>query len=126
MKAILSTYIPQNSVRDRIAWTHSNDGKYNVKSGYQLWFNHFSESGSPVHSRGWNRLLKLDVPHKVKIFFWHFSHNTILVRNLLRSNGVRVPIYALCVLRMWSTRFTFYLIVNLLDTVGNKWVIIMI
>lgn len=31
---ILSTRIPQWCTRDRIAWIHSSNGKYTVKSGY--------------------------------------------------------------------------------------------
>lgn len=33
---ILSTRIPQNDVKDRIAWTRSSNGHYSVKSGYHL------------------------------------------------------------------------------------------
>ena len=34
---ILATRIPQNQVRDRIVWIHTNDGTCSAKSGYRLW-----------------------------------------------------------------------------------------
>lgn len=42
--AILAVPIPRVQVPDRIAWTSSVDGLYNVKSGYRFWQQHFSES----------------------------------------------------------------------------------
>lgn len=33
-EAILATRIPQSSTRDMIAWVHSKDGQYSVKTGY--------------------------------------------------------------------------------------------
>lgn len=37
---ILEIRIPQNSTRDRIAWVHSKDGQYSVRSGYHYWHLH--------------------------------------------------------------------------------------
>ncbi|KAL8133792.1 hypothetical protein AgCh_009018 [Apium graveolens] len=34
---ILATRIPASSVDDRLAWTRTTNGKYSVKTGYQLW-----------------------------------------------------------------------------------------
>lgn len=35
--AILATNVPQRQVGDRIVWSKSNDGQYNVKTGYRMW-----------------------------------------------------------------------------------------
>lgn len=40
---ILNTVIPQNQVLDRVAWSHSSNGKYSVKSGYSYWQEHHSQ-----------------------------------------------------------------------------------
>lgn len=42
--AILNTRIPQVSTQDMIAWVHSKDGQYTVKSGYQQWYIHHVET----------------------------------------------------------------------------------
>lgn len=34
-EAILTTRIPSSGTKDRIAWCHSSNGKYTVKTGYQ-------------------------------------------------------------------------------------------
>lgn len=89
---ILTTRIPQNSTKDRIAWVHSNDGQYMVKSGYQQW--HLSHIGEAwvQQSNGWSRIWHLSIPCKIKIFIWRFCRNNILIRNLVRGKGVQVPV----------------------------------
>lgn len=67
-KAILATFVPQRSVKDRIVWSMSNDEIYSVKTGYHFWHNHnVSESLCTVYG-GWNKLWRLSLPHKMKIF----------------------------------------------------------
>ena len=63
---ILSTYISKNQVRDRIAWTHSTDGKYSVKSGYQFCQAQATSIAGIEQSGGWKKLWNLDVPHKIR------------------------------------------------------------
>lgn len=41
---------------------------------------------------GWNKLWRLNIPHKMKIFLWRFCRNNIPVRNRLRHKGVSVTI----------------------------------
>ncbi|KAL8111232.1 hypothetical protein AgCh_019083 [Apium graveolens] len=90
--AILSTRIPRTGTKDRVAWCHSSDGKYTVKTGYQWWHkNHVGELGLQ-QSKGWSNIWRLNVPHKIKIFLWRFCRNNVPVRNLLRHRGARVPI----------------------------------
>lgn len=66
---ILATRIFENSVSDRLAWTKTIDGKYSVKSGYQLWHDNKVGTGNVVQSGGWSKLWKLDLPHKIKYFY---------------------------------------------------------
>lgn len=36
--AILNTRIPRLCTKDRVAWIHSLNAQYKVKTGYQQWF----------------------------------------------------------------------------------------
>lgn len=90
--AIVSTRIPQNCTSDRLAWVHSNDGQYTVKTGYKKWHQSFVGSMDVQQSNGWGRLWRLKIPHKVKYLLWRICRNTIPVRYRLRGKGVVVPI----------------------------------
>lgn len=90
--AILATFVPQRLVGDRIAWSKSNDGLYNVKTGYQCWREKCSNLEPIPQFGGSKRIWKLLVPHKMKVFLWCFCRNNIPVRNRLRSKGVPVTI----------------------------------
>lgn len=95
MQLILNTLIPQNKVKDRIAWAFSSDGKYSVKSGYKYWQEQFAENIDIISSDGWSRIWRVDVPHKIRIFLWRFCRNNVPVRNRLHHKGVNVPILCL-------------------------------
>lgn len=44
--AILGVRVPQVCMKDRIAWSHSFNGVYTVKTGYQCWYsNHYVDAG---------------------------------------------------------------------------------
>lgn len=90
--AILSTRIPQGRTRDRIAWLHSSNGKYTVKSGYHQWCQSHLAIEEVQQSNGWNRLWNLGIPHKVRVFLWRFCRNTLPIRILLRGRGVPAPL----------------------------------
>ncbi|XP_074322969.1 uncharacterized protein LOC141659929 [Apium graveolens] len=88
---ILNMRVPQYNSMDRLVWTASNDGYYSAKSGYYYWQS-MNDTISQEHQlNGWNKLWRLSLPHKVKIFLWRFCKNTIPVRDLLRHKGVEVP-----------------------------------
>lgn len=89
---ILKTRIPQVDSTDRLAWVHTKDGHYTVRSGYQHWHKNHVGDGEVQQSEGWNKILRVKVPHRIKIFLWRFCRNNIAVRVLLRGRGVPVPI----------------------------------
>ena len=91
-EAILATRIPQTSTRDRIAWVHSNNGQYYVKTGYQTWHRHHLGGVELQQSDGWGKIWRLGIPHKIKVFLWRMCRNNVPVRNLLRVKGIHVPI----------------------------------
>lgn len=92
IQLILQTRIPQNRVRDRVAWMHSSNGFYTARSAYHFWFSKNHTMPEEFLSRGWNKLWNLNIPHKIKTFLWRFCRNTIPVRNRLRNKGIDVPI----------------------------------
>lgn len=65
---------------------------YNVKSGYQAWVAGRTNNVIQADSMGWNNIRRLHVPYKLRTFLWRFCNNTVPVRNILRSRGVRLPI----------------------------------
>lgn len=90
--SILATRIPEYLNEDRLAWIKTTNGKYSIKTGYQLWHDRNVGVGSVLQSKGWSRLWKLDVPHKVKIFLWRFCRNNIPVKSRLSTKGVQLPL----------------------------------
>ncbi|XP_074363624.1 uncharacterized protein LOC141704237 [Apium graveolens] len=50
---ILGTRVPQNNVKDRVAWSSLTNGCYSAKTGYKLWQNHFVTCIRPPSSPGW-------------------------------------------------------------------------
>lgn len=90
--AMVKTRIPQRYTTDRVAWTHSKNGKYTVKSGYFQWCEHHVNVNEVQQSKGWSVIWKLEVPHKTKVFLWRFCRNTLPVRYLLRGRGIQVPV----------------------------------
>lgn len=92
VKCILQTRIPQNPVRDKIAWSLTNNGLYTVKSGYRHWQSSQRDVSEVNVVKGWKRIWSLEIPHKSQIFLWRFCKNNIPVRNLLRGKGINCPI----------------------------------
>lgn len=53
---ILNMCIPQNQIHDRVAWLHTKDGQYSVKSSYHYWFERHHILDIESGSKGWVRL----------------------------------------------------------------------
>lgn len=47
-QAILATSVPQSQIADRIVWSKSTDGLYNVKTGYRDWHDRFTGNSRAV------------------------------------------------------------------------------
>lgn len=92
IQLILQTRVPQNYVKDRIAWNFLTTGMYTVKSGYQYWSMQNAEVLHRTNPKGWNNLWKVEVPHKFRTFLWRVCNNNLPVRNALRCKGVNTTI----------------------------------
>lgn len=103
----MSTRISQGWSRDRIAWVHSNFGKYTVRSGYHQWCQSQTGTVRVQQSKAWSKIWNLQVSHKVKVLLWRFCRNTIPVRNLLRGRGVPAPIG--CTMRVGEVEHLLHL-----------------
>lgn len=57
-KAILATPIPQDPICDRIAWSVSANGHFNVNSGYKIWFNQKNEASKCFSEYGVEQALE--------------------------------------------------------------------
>ncbi|KAL8093239.1 hypothetical protein AgCh_035216 [Apium graveolens] len=90
--AILNMRIPQHNSADKMAWVHSTDGKYTVKTGYRMWQESYDNQVATGSSNGWKRIWKLQVPSKVKFFLWRFCRNNIPVRSVLKRKCRMVPL----------------------------------
>ncbi|XP_074356116.1 uncharacterized protein LOC141695803 [Apium graveolens] len=90
--SILKTKIPQNDVRDRIAWTKATNGHYSVKTGYHLWHERNVGTSNVTQSSGWGQIWKLSIPHKVKVLLWRVCRNNLPVRSRLSSKGVQLSL----------------------------------
>ncbi|KAL8133721.1 hypothetical protein AgCh_008966 [Apium graveolens] len=88
--AILAISVPQRDVGDRVAWSRSKNGLYDVKTGYQLWHDQHIGDNLVPRSSGWSRLWKLHVPHKIKILMWRLCRNNLPVRDRLKAKGVSI------------------------------------
>ncbi|XP_074324401.1 uncharacterized protein LOC141661315 [Apium graveolens] len=71
--AILAMIVPQRQVEDRIVWSKSIDGHYNVKIGYRLWHDLYAVR-SNLRSKGVNTpiicpMCSADVEHLLHLFF---------------------------------------------------------
>lgn len=106
--AIVKTRIPQRYTINRVAWTHSKNGKCTVKSGYFQWCQHHLAVNEVQQSRGWSVIWKLEVP-QTKVFLWRFCRNTLQVRNLLRGRGIQTPIICtMCTGEIEHLRYLFF------------------
>lgn len=67
-KAILSVYIPQRDVNDRLVWVDSSTCMYSAKTGYRFCQTHSVGTPNIPQCHGLRRIWGLLIPHKVKTF----------------------------------------------------------
>ncbi|XP_075664873.1 uncharacterized protein LOC142634467 [Castanea sativa] len=72
---ILSIPICKTAQEDMLVWPRSRCGSYTVKTGYQLLYElenseDASSSNSALTKAFWNRIWKLNLPNKMRLFCW--------------------------------------------------------
>ena len=77
---ILSIPLPRREMEDSVIWHYDKQGRFSVKSGYQVALNmKFPDLPSCSNSRGntWSVIWKLIIPEKIKIFIWKAAKNLL-------------------------------------------------
>jgi hypothetical protein len=92
---------------DFVAWHHTKNYIFSVKSSYYIeWEYQFGSSvrrrdgqGSSQENPVWEKLWSLEVPSKVKIFIWKALHGTVPGMAILGSRHIKVqPQCPVCLL----------------------------
>ncbi|KAI8547258.1 hypothetical protein RHMOL_Rhmol07G0180600 [Rhododendron molle] len=91
VQAITSIPISLFSREDVLVWHFSSNGVYSVKSGYRVAFHNLAPpSNHPFSSfipdrNMWAAIWKLDIPHKMRHFWWRACSNSLATKeNLVR------------------------------------------
>lgn len=88
--------IPINrELRDRIIWHFDKTGKNTAKSGYKLFMNrkiNTASSSNQSMDSVWNKLWRLRIPNKIKLFCWKVLNNYIPSNVILFRRGIDVLI----------------------------------
>jgi hypothetical protein len=92
----------RTSSEDCLAWEPEKHGLYSVKSAYKLLFTgrqqesgdiQASSSGDPV----WRKLWKIEVPPKVRVFWWRVLHGFLPTKHTLYNMHIeRLPNCGIC------------------------------
>lgn len=88
----LATSIPAVPAMDHVTWSRTTNGKYTIKTGYQLWHAQNIGTSTVTQSDGGCKLWKVDLPHRIKLFLWRFCRNNVPVRSILSTKGVSIPL----------------------------------
>lgn len=84
------------NVSDRLAWMHSKTGDYTVRSGYHVQHTHLNsrvrnmnqiQTLSAVEAKLYQAIWKMNIPPKLKNFWWRVSPNSLSVAETLRRRG---------------------------------------
>lgn len=71
-RIVLSTRIPQVSVKDRLAWTKTKNGQDSVKTGYQLSREHNLRAANVTQANDCSKIWRLNLPHNLGKDFFFF------------------------------------------------------
>ena len=90
---ILKIPLSPNYVKDKIFWSHTANGIYSVKSGYNFLAKEKSLPSLVSFPQGdgrsiWKKLWSLSMPNKVKNFLWKASREAIPVKKNLVARRV--------------------------------------
>ncbi|KAF7801750.1 ribonuclease H [Senna tora] len=70
--------------QDMVAWKHSNDGWFSIKSAYQSITGLRNEDINTL----WRKIWRLQVPQRVKSFLWLCVHNKLLTNEERAKRGM--------------------------------------
>jgi hypothetical protein len=93
---VLKIRMGTNMEQDILAWAHEKNGVYSVRSAYRLLKNDQmakaveknSEAGGSAEERVWKLLWKLNVPPKVRSFWWRVVHNFVPAKAELKRRHI--------------------------------------
>ncbi|XP_010507174.1 PREDICTED: uncharacterized protein LOC104783756 [Camelina sativa] len=77
-------------VPDIPIWTFTNNGHYSVKSGYHQ-LTKVEDETVPSANKLWKSLWSLQVPPKIKHFWWRALHNALPVAETLVLRNINIP-----------------------------------
>ncbi|KAL0456488.1 UNVERIFIED_CONTAM: hypothetical protein Slati_0988000 [Sesamum latifolium] len=100
---ILEAPIRDSNVEDFLGWHYNTNGKFSVKSAYDLALWQATISGPSAEGvRGgteegdWSFLWKARVPPKIQLFAWKACQEAIPVAINLKKRGVQVEVACSC------------------------------
>ncbi|XP_020969282.1 uncharacterized protein LOC110267813 [Arachis ipaensis] len=106
IERITRTPISLINKKDHFVWPYRNDGQYSVKSGYQAAkeekdtkeFTMLGKASTSQNSKEiWERIWRLPVPEKVKMFLWKAVHGILPVNaNLYQRKSALTPKCSIC------------------------------
>lgn len=104
VKAIIPIPISKLGGTDRLIWHYAKNGRYSVKSGYHVAraIGPASNTSNPSSSfipppSFWKFVWNLNIPPKVKHFWWRACRNALATKeNLHKRKCARNPICPLC------------------------------
>ena len=96
---IISTYIPNESLQDRFAWSEFKAGSLKVKDVYAFYLRQRGTLNSNQNNRRfWSKLWASDLKPKWKFFVWRLLQRALALNsNLLKRN---VPVQENCYMCM--------------------------
>lgn len=103
-EAILRIPLSRRHIQDSVMWLHTQDGTYTIKSSYHVAVeilkiekNWTESSCSPPSNNVWERIWKLRIPNKIKVFSWRANLNILPTRdNLCKRKIMADNICELC------------------------------
>ncbi|KAI8551674.1 hypothetical protein RHMOL_Rhmol06G0204500 [Rhododendron molle] len=103
MQEILSVPISQVNRKDHLVWHYTKNGSYSVKSGYhQAVLASTTQGNGPSSSftpnkKLWEVVWKLNIPHKVRHFWWRACSNSLATKeNLMRRRCGSSKVCPIC------------------------------
>ncbi|XP_024033484.1 uncharacterized protein LOC112095607 [Citrus clementina] len=110
---IVSMPLPRQPKDDQILWHYDKQGRYSVKSGYQVALR-LKFLALPSSSRNttnqWETILALDLLEKLRIFMWRAETNLLpSMENLWKRKVAQEPVCQIC---KYGVESIFHALVN--------------